>query len=402
MNTFDCLVRLSALKLVAFNSQRAQMPDLTGDVYYAPAGGARPYEKGRVASDDGGAQVVVSRAAGEPLRLPRASVWRRSPEVAGGVADSAQLFFLDEPNLLDNLELRYGADAIYTYTGTVLLALNPYKRLPALYTEEAMERYSGRALGVLPPHVYAIADRARRMLISEARDQSIVVSGESGAGKTESCRALVTYLAHHSRRESGALADALIAANPVLEAFGCAVTVRNRNSSRFGKLMKIHTAEASAQFAQFGRAILRPRNSVAQFTDAPRAAALPRARRSRTRRCSPTCWRRGASRTSRRASETFTSSTSSSLAARRRRPAPTGTPSVPRSTRRPAPTTSSARAATSSTPTRRRSCTTRRPPTSRGWPPRSPPSAPTRARPSHAGASSPPSSTWATSPSRRR
>ena len=157
-------------------------------------------EKGRVASDDGGAQVVVSRAAGEPLRLPRASVWRRSPEVAGGVADSAQLFFLDEPNLLDNLELRYGADAIYTYTGTVLLALNPYKRLPALYTEEAMERYSGRALGVLPPHVYAIADRARRMLISEARDQSIVVSGESGAGKTESCRALVTYLAHHSRR----------------------------------------------------------------------------------------------------------------------------------------------------------------------------------------------------------
>ena len=247
------LLRLSALKLLAFNSPRAQMPDLTGDVYYAPAGGARPYEKGRVASDDGGAQVVVSRAAGEPLRLPRASVWRRSPEVAGGVADSAQLFFLDEPNLLDNLELRYGADAIYTYTGTVLLALNPYKRLPALYTEEAMERYSGRALGVLPPHVYAIADRARRMLISEARDQSIVVSGESGAGKTESCRALVTYLAHHSRRESGALADALIAANPVLEAFGCAVTVRNRNSSRFGKLMKIHTAEASAQFS--------PRNS---------------------------------------------------------------------------------------------------------------------------------------------
>ena len=71
------------------------MPVLTGDVYYAPASGARPYEKGRVASDDGGDQVVVSRAAGEPLRLPRASVWRRSPEVAGGVADSAQLFFLD-------------------------------------------------------------------------------------------------------------------------------------------------------------------------------------------------------------------------------------------------------------------------------------------------------------------
>jgi myosin heavy subunit len=125
----------------------------------------------------------------------------------------------------------------------VLLALNPYKRIDGLYEEAQMDAYRGRALGVLPPHVFAIAERARRAMALDHTDQSIVVSGESGAGKTESCRAIVQYLAHHSRHEAGSLASALLAANPVLEAFGCAATTRNTNSSRFGKLMKIWTAK---------------------------------------------------------------------------------------------------------------------------------------------------------------
>ena len=162
-----------------------------------------------------------------------------------GVADNAQLFHLNEANLLSNLSLRYSADAIYTYTGTVLLALNPNKRIAGLYDDDLMNVYRGRALGVLPPHVYAIAERARRAIATHKTDQSIVVSGESGAGKTESCRAIVQYLAHHSRHEASSLTSALLAANPVLEAFGCAQTTRNKNSSRFGKLMKIWTSEDS-------------------------------------------------------------------------------------------------------------------------------------------------------------
>ena len=86
--------------------------------------------------------------------------------------------FLDEANLLDNLVKRFRSDNIYTYTGTVLLALNPYKAVPGLYGAEAMDTYRGRALGVLPPHVYAMAERARRLLASEQTDQSIIVSGE--------------------------------------------------------------------------------------------------------------------------------------------------------------------------------------------------------------------------------
>ena len=168
--------------------------------------------------------------------------------VAGGpgVADSAQLFYLDECNLLDNLNVRFVADTIYTYTGTVLLAVNPYKTIDGLNGDAVMDAYRSKALGVLPPHVYAIAERARRAVATDGKDQSIVVSGESGAGKTETCRAIVQYLAHHSRHTSGHLASAILAANPLIEAFGCAVTTRNKNSSRFGKLVKIWTsADAS-------------------------------------------------------------------------------------------------------------------------------------------------------------
>ena len=88
--------------------------------------------------------------------------------------DNAQLFYLDEANLLHNLTVRFGADAIYTYTGTVLLAVNPYKTIKDLYDEGLMDGYRGRALGVLPPHVYAMAERARRAVVTEGADQSIV------------------------------------------------------------------------------------------------------------------------------------------------------------------------------------------------------------------------------------
>lgn len=244
-------------------------------VLTASATGAQPFVPGVLLQEEN-ERCLVQSAGGSPQWLPRDAVFFRSPTAAGtgtdhapscrprahrppaphalrparppsciggsGVADNAQLFYLDEANLLDNLSVRYSADAIYTYTGTVLLAVNPYKVLDGLYSEERMDSYRGRALGVLPPHVYAIAERARRAIATDKTEQSIVVSGESGAGKTESCRAIVEYLAHHSRHEAGDLASALLAANPVLEAFGCAETTRNKNSSRCARLSTLTAA----------------------------------------------------------------------------------------------------------------------------------------------------------------
>jgi myosin heavy subunit len=207
-------------------------------------GTGEPYLPGRctaVPDGAGGDAVLVEPSlGGEPVEQRACDVFARSEaEQAGGVPDAAGLFHLNEPSMLKNIARRYERDDIYTYVGPVLLAVNPYKPIPELYSDEKMEAYRGRALGVMPPHVFALADRARRMMLSERRNQSVVVSGESGAGKTESCRAIVNYLAHHSRREAEGLCTAMLSASPLLEAFGCASTLRNTNSSRFGKLMQI-------------------------------------------------------------------------------------------------------------------------------------------------------------------
>ena len=248
-------------------------------VFYANSAPEAPFLEGNLLAEDHGGKGGAARArvqpslGGAPVWLPRASVFLKSPPAAGappastgrprslrdpillftclaapphaggpGVPDNAQLFYLNEANLLDNLKVRFTSDAIYTYTGTVLLATNPYKPIAGLYDQGGMDAYRGKALGVLPPHVYAIAERARRAVVTEGVDQSIVVSGESGAGKTESCRAIVQYLAHHSRHASGELSEMLLACNPLIEGFGCAATTRNKNSSRFGKLMQIWTS----------------------------------------------------------------------------------------------------------------------------------------------------------------
>ena len=170
--------------------------------YYAsPANADTPFLRGTATESSGDVLAVRPEACPtETLKVPRTSVFPRH-QVDEDVADNAQLTHLNEASLLANLIRRYDADGIYTYTGTVLHALNPYKQLPSLYDEETRDAYRGKALGVMPPHVYAVADRARRMIISEKKDQSIVVSGESGAGKTESCRAIVEHGA--AGRKSG-------------------------------------------------------------------------------------------------------------------------------------------------------------------------------------------------------
>mmetsp|Transcript_20494 Transcript_20494/g.53304 ORF Transcript_20494/g.53304 Transcript_20494/m.53304 type:complete len:1225 (+) Transcript_20494:39-3713(+) len=168
-------------------------------------------------------------------------VYPAEPEDAVDVADNCGLMFLNEATLLHNLEKRYAKDNIYTYTANILLALNPYQNLD-IYTAQAVKDYQGKSIGILPPHVYAIADKAYRDMRNLGLSQSIMCSGESGAGKTESTKHLLRYLTD-SYGGGGDVADLeqrILAANPFLEAFGNAKTTRNNNSSRFGKFVELH------------------------------------------------------------------------------------------------------------------------------------------------------------------
>ena len=149
--------------------------------------------------------------------------------------------YLNEGTLLHNLRRRFMSDKIYTYTANILLAINPYHTLD-IYSSENVKKYRGVSLGVLPPHVFAIADKAYRDMRNLQLSQGIIVSGESGAGKTESTKHLLRYLTE-SYGGGGAVENLearILAANPFLESFGNAKTTRNNNSSRFGKFVELH------------------------------------------------------------------------------------------------------------------------------------------------------------------
>ncbi|XP_040106859.1 unconventional myosin-Ih [Oryx dammah] len=158
-----------------------------------------------------------------------------------GVQDFVLLdAYTSESAFLDNLRKRFSENLIYTYIGTLLVSVNPYQEL-GIYTLSQMELYQGANVFELPPHVYAIADNAYRMMCSELNNHFILISGESGAGKTEASKKILQYFAVTCpMTESLQVArDRLLFSNPVLEAFGNARTLRNDNSSRFGKYMDI-------------------------------------------------------------------------------------------------------------------------------------------------------------------
>jgi myosin heavy subunit len=148
---------------------------------------------------------------------------------------------MNDASILDNLRKRHAKDEIYTYTASVLLAVNPYKEIKGLYGDAQCEEYRGKHIGVMPPHPYAIADSAYRQLNREKKNQALLISGESGAGKTETAKIVVNYLCHTSGAGSGtaaAIQARIQSSQPILESLGNAATLRNSNSSRFGKYIR--------------------------------------------------------------------------------------------------------------------------------------------------------------------
>ncbi|XP_049524309.1 myosin heavy chain, muscle-like isoform X7 [Dermacentor silvarum] len=168
--------------------------------------------------------------------------------------DMASLTYLNDASVLHNLKERYNCHLIYTYSGLFCVAINPYKRFP-IYTKRVVDIYKGRRRTEVPPHVFAVSDGAYMDMLANRENQSMLITGESGAGKTENTKKVIAYFAHvgaTSKKEEAAkkdskkvstpgnLEDQVVQTNPVLESFGNAKTVRNDNSSRFGKFIRIH------------------------------------------------------------------------------------------------------------------------------------------------------------------
>ncbi|KAL6455975.1 hypothetical protein MHYP_G00358260, partial [Metynnis hypsauchen] len=168
-----------------------------------------------------------------------------------GVEDMSALAELHEAAIMHNLHQRYQKDHIYTNIGSILAAVNPYKQISGLYDLSAVELYSQHHLGELPPHIFAVANESYRCLWKRHDSQCVLISGESGAGKTESTKLLLQFLSVMSQNSAGTpssenatrVEQAIVQSSPIMEAFGNAKTVYNNNSSRFGKFIQLHFSQ---------------------------------------------------------------------------------------------------------------------------------------------------------------
>uniref|UniRef100_A0A8D3AFU5 Unconventional myosin-X-like n=2 Tax=Scophthalmus maximus TaxID=52904 RepID=A0A8D3AFU5_SCOMX len=185
------------------------------------------------------------------FRTSISTVYAMHPSSVNGVEDMSTLAELHEAAIMHNLFLRYQRDSIYTNIGSILAAVNPYKQIAGLYDGPAVDMYSKHQMGELPPHIFAVANECYRCLWKRHDSQCVLISGESGAGKTESTKLLLKFLSVMSQNSAGTplserttrVEQALIQSSPIMEAFGNAKTVYNNNSSRFGKFIQLHFSQ---------------------------------------------------------------------------------------------------------------------------------------------------------------
>uniref|UniRef100_A0A8C4YWR3 Myosin-7 n=1 Tax=Gadus morhua TaxID=8049 RepID=A0A8C4YWR3_GADMO len=192
-----------------------------------------------------GDMATVETANGKTVTLKQVDLLQQNPPKFDKIEDMAMLTFLHEPAVLFNLKERYAAWMIYTYSGLFCVTVNPYKALP-VYHQEVVVAYRGKKRSEAPPHIFSISDNAYQYMLADRENQSILITGESGAGKTVNTKRVIQYFASiaasgkKETKKEGTLEDQIIQANPALEAFGNAKTIRNDNSSRFGKFIRIH------------------------------------------------------------------------------------------------------------------------------------------------------------------
>uniref|UniRef100_A0A3P8WZ88 Myosin heavy chain, fast skeletal muscle-like n=1 Tax=Cynoglossus semilaevis TaxID=244447 RepID=A0A3P8WZ88_CYNSE len=206
------------------------------------------YLKSTILKKDGG-KVTVKLLDTEERTVKEDDVHPMNPPKYDKIEDMAMMTHLNEATVLYNLKERYAAWMIYTYSGLFCVTVNPYKWLP-VYDSEVVSAYRGKKRMEAPPHIFSVSDNAYQFMLTDRENQSVLITGESGAGKTVNTKRVIQYFATISvnpekkkdtaGKMQGSLEDQIIAANPLLEAYGNAKTVRNDNSSRFGKFIRIH------------------------------------------------------------------------------------------------------------------------------------------------------------------
>uniref|UniRef100_A0A8C9VHQ5 Myosin heavy chain, fast skeletal muscle-like n=1 Tax=Scleropages formosus TaxID=113540 RepID=A0A8C9VHQ5_SCLFO len=207
------------------------------------------YVKCTLVSKEGDKATVKTDDA-QTLTVKEDDIHPRNPPKFDKIEDMAMMTHLNEPSVLYNLKERYAAWMIYTYSGLFCVTVNPYKWLP-VYDPIVVAGYRGKKRIEAPPHIFSISDNAYQFMLTDRENQSVLITGESGAGKTVNTKRVIQYFATVAvsgqkkaepvaGKMQGSLEDQIVAANPLLEAYGNAKTVRNDNSSRFGKFIRIH------------------------------------------------------------------------------------------------------------------------------------------------------------------
>jgi len=210
---------------------------------WVPNKATHGYDEGLIDSTEGDKVTVMILESKEKKVFKKDQVGQVNPPKFDCSDDMSGLTYLNDACVLWNSVVRYKNELIYTYSGLFCIAINPYKRFP-IYTQRTMEIYIGKRRSECPPHIFGVAEGSYQGMNNGGKNQSILITGESGAGKTENTKKVISYFASigaSSKRKEGepGLEDKIVQTNPVLEAWGNAKTVRNDNSSRFGKFIRI-------------------------------------------------------------------------------------------------------------------------------------------------------------------